>query len=66
MDITMCTSQSCQNREQCYRAMAKPDSKYQSYADFTKLCAEKDYQCMWVIKDGDVLISDMDNIMVRC
>lgn len=43
MDITMCTSQSCQNREQCYRAMAKPD-KYQSYADFTKLCAEKDYQ----------------------
>ena len=40
MDITMCTSQSCQNREQCYRAMAKPD-KYQSYADFTKLCAEK-------------------------
>lgn len=37
-DITMCTSQSCQNREQCYRAMAKPD-KYQSYADFTKLCA---------------------------
>lgn len=49
MDITMCTSSTCQNREQCYRAMAKPD-KYQSYADFTKLCAEKDYQCMWVIK----------------
>lgn len=45
-DITMCTSSTCQNREQCYRAMAKPD-KYQSYADFTKLCAEKDYQCMW-------------------
>lgn len=41
-DITMCTSSTCQNREQCYRAMAKPD-KYQSYADFTKLCAEKDY-----------------------
>ena len=64
-DITMCTSKSCKNREQCYRAMAKPD-KYQSYADFTKLCAEKDYQCMWVIKDGDVLISDVDNIMARC
>jgi hypothetical protein len=45
--------------------MAKPD-KYQSYADFTKLCAEKDYQCMWVIKDGDVLINNVDNIMVRC
>ena len=60
MDITMCTSSTCQNREQCYRAMAKPD-KYQSYADFTK-----DYQCMWVIKDGDVLISDVDNIMARC
>ena len=41
MDITMCTSSTCQNREQCYRAMAKPD-KYQSYADFTKLCAEKE------------------------
>lgn len=64
MDITMCTSSTCQNR-QCYRAMAKPD-KYQSYADFTKLCAEKDYQCMWLIKDGDVLISDVDNIMARC
>lgn len=25
MDITMCTSSTCQNREQCYRAMAKPD-----------------------------------------
>ena len=61
MDITMCTSQSCQNREQCYRAMAKPDK----YADFTKLCAEKDYQCMWVIKDGDVLVNDVDNI-ARC
>lgn len=43
-DITMCTSQSCQNREQCYRAMAKPD-KYQSYADFTSLCAERDSRC---------------------
>jgi len=64
-DITMCTSKSCKNRKQCYRAMAKP-GKYQSYGDFTKLCAEKDYQCMWVIKDGDVLISDVDNIMARC
>lgn len=63
-DITMCTSSTCQNREQCYRAMAKPD-KYQSYTDFTKLCAEKDYQCMWVIKDGDVLMNDIDNI-ARC
>lgn len=65
-DITMCTSKSCQNREQCYRAMAKPNPNYQSYADFTKLCAEKNYQCMWLIKDGDVLVSDIDNIMVRC
>lgn len=24
-DITMCTSQTCERREQCYRAMAKPD-----------------------------------------
>ena len=64
-DITMCTSASCANREQCYRAMAKPD-KYQSYGDFTKICAEKNYRCMWIIKDGDVVVSDMDNLLARC
>lgn len=30
------------------------------------LCAEKDYQCMWVIKDGDVLVNDVDSIKTRC
>ena len=29
-DITMCTSQTCERRGQCYRATAKPD-KMQSY-----------------------------------
>lgn len=37
-----------------------------STADFTKLCAEKDYQCMWVIKDGDVVVNDVDSIKTRC
>lgn len=64
-DITMCTSKTCQNREQCYRAMAKPD-KIQSYADFTKLCTDNPSQRMWLIKDEDVLVSDIDNIMVKC
>ena len=35
-NITMCTSQTCERREECYRAMAKPD-KIQSYGDFTKI-----------------------------
>ena len=33
-DITMCVSQECPIRNECFRATAKPDSKYQSYADF--------------------------------
>jgi hypothetical protein len=64
-DITMCTSSTCQNREQCYRAMAKPD-KYQSYADFTKLCAEKDFRCQWVVTDREVLADDINCLLVRC
>ena len=64
-NITMCMSKNCPKKNECYRSMAKPD-KYQSYADFTKLCAEKDYQCMWVIKDGDVLVNDIDNIKMKC
>lgn len=53
-DITMCTSQTCERREQCYRAIVKPD-KIQSYADFTSLCA-----------DREVLADDISCLLVRC
>lgn len=43
-DITMCTSKTCERRGQCYRSTAKLD-KIQSYADFTSLCADRDFRC---------------------
>jgi len=64
-DITMCASSTCQNREQCYRAMAKPD-KMQSYADFTSLCAERDFRCQWTITEKEVLDDKAVSQLMRC
>ena len=38
-DITMCSSETCSEREKCYRAMAKP-SEYQSWSNFEYTCNE--------------------------
>ena len=38
-DITMCTSVSCSERENCYRVQAKPE-KYQSWSNFEYTCNE--------------------------
>ena len=38
-DITMCSSETCSERERCYRAMAKP-SEYQSLSNFEYTCNE--------------------------
>ena len=38
-DITMCSSETCSERERCYRAMAKP-SEYQSWSNFEYTCNE--------------------------
>ena len=38
-DITMCTSETCAEREKCYRAMAK-SSEYQSWSNFEYKCNE--------------------------
>ena len=38
-DITMCTSETCAEREKCYRAMAK-SSEYQSWSNFEYTCNE--------------------------
>lgn len=64
-DITMCTSQTCKRREQCYRAITKPN-KIQSYADFTSLCADRDFRCQWIITDREVLADDISCLLVRC
>ena len=64
-DITMCTSKTCERRKQCYRATAKPD-KMQSYADFTSLCADRDFRCQWVVTDREVLADDISNLLVKC
>lgn len=36
-DMTMCTSETCDMKECCYRATAKPD-KLQSYSNFKYIC----------------------------
>lgn len=36
-DITICMTETCPNKEECYRYMAVAD-QLQSYADFTKEC----------------------------
>ena len=38
-DITMCTSETCDMKECCYRVIAKPD-KLQSYSNFEYTCNE--------------------------
>lgn len=45
-DITMCMSKDCPKKNECYRSIAKPD-KYQSYADYGKICLENDYKYFW-------------------
>ena len=45
-DITMCMSKDCPKKNECYRSIAKPD-KYQSYADYGKICLENDYRYFW-------------------
>ena len=36
-DITMCSSETCSEREKCYRVMAK-SSEYQSWSNFEYTC----------------------------
>ena len=38
-DITMCTSESCPYRDECYRVRAKP-SEYQKLSNFEYSCNE--------------------------
>lgn len=39
-DITMCSSSHCPERNNCYRAMAKPNKYAQSYTNFEYTCNE--------------------------
>lgn len=39
-DITMCTSEHCPEKDNCYRANATP-SEYQSYSNFEYVCNEE-------------------------
>ena len=46
-DITMCTSNDCPKRENCYRAMAKP-SESQSWCNFEYHCNENSGFCEFI------------------
>lgn len=39
-DITMCASENCPRKQECYRTTAKPDN-WQSWSDFGSVCNEK-------------------------
>ena len=38
MDLTLCTSTECPQRETCLRAQGKPEPRYQSYSNFEYFC----------------------------
>ena len=46
-DITMCSSEVCPMREECYRVRAKP-SEYQSWSNFEYRCNEKSGFCDFI------------------
>ena len=39
-DITMCASKDCPERNNCYRAIVKPNKYAQSYTNFEYTCNE--------------------------
>lgn len=42
-DISMCLGKACKKKNQCFRAMAKPD-KFQSYGCFEEDCKTHEYR----------------------
>lgn len=46
-DITMCASENCPEREECYRTQAKP-SKLQSWSNFEYTCNEESGFCDFI------------------
>ena len=40
MDMTMCVSENCPQRNNCYRVQAKPNEGYQSWSNFEYTCNE--------------------------
>lgn len=48
-DITMCLTEDCDKREECWRYKATPD-RLQSYSDFTQLCKEHDYEYFYPVE----------------
>ena len=46
-DITICASENCPEREECYKAQAKP-SKLQSWSNFEYTCNEESGFCDFI------------------
>jgi hypothetical protein len=40
-DITICRSDECLKKDSCYRYLAEPDEKWQSYSYCSCVCDEK-------------------------
>ena len=63
-DFSMCASKNCEKRKQCYRATAKP-SIYQSWSDFYDDCKKFRYRNQLEERNGEILVSDINNLLAR-
>lgn len=53
MDITMCSSVNCPERNSCYRSRANP-SEFQSYSNFEYTCNENNgFEYFWKIDNPE-------------
>lgn len=63
-DFSMCASKTCEKRNQCYRATAK-HSTYQSWSDFYDDCKKSKYRNQLEERNGEILVSDINNLLTR-
>ena len=60
MDMTLCTSNTCPEKDYCYRRRAKPNPNTQRYYNFEYTCnKESSFRDFIRIDEGDILNEDM-------
>jgi len=56
-DITMCQQENCEKKLECFRYMAEPNPKWQSYVEFNEeFCGKNNnYKMLIRIRENDKL-----------
>jgi hypothetical protein len=52
-DITMCTNQGCLDKDSCYRWLAEPNPRWQSYSNFEGSKDKLQCSAFWKIHEND-------------